>query len=142
MATNGYRDRPMLSWPFLLVAVLGLLTLGVAMPSLHALPLAVPVLGSYVLFFAAYLPTRRLRHFASRGDLSYGLYLYAFPTQQLLIRAFGPWLHPLTLSLLALGATALFAAFSWRFVERPFLRLKASSRPPETRPEVAMELVP
>ena len=137
-----YRDRIVLSWPLMLGAAIGLLTLGVAMPSLRALSLAVPVLGAYALFFAAYLPIGRLRHFASRGDLSYGLYLYAFPLQLLLIRAFSPWLHPLTLSLLALGITALFAVLSWHFVESPFLHLKKSSRPPKTRPEVAMELVP
>lgn len=133
-----YRDRIVLSWPSLLGAATGLFTLGVAVPSLRPLPLAVPVLGAYVLFFAAYFPAGRLRHFASRGDLSYGLYLYAFPLQQLLIRAFRPLLHPLTLSPLALGVTALFAALSWRFVESPFLRLKRSTRPREIRPEVAM----
>lgn len=137
-----YRDRIVLSRPWLLGAALGLLALGVVTPSLRALPLAVPVLGGYVLFFAAYLPIGRLQHFASRGDFSYGLYLYAYPLQQLLIQAFRPWLHPLTLSLLALGVTTLFAVLSWRFVERPFLRLKRSSRPLGTRPEEAVELVP
>jgi peptidoglycan/LPS O-acetylase OafA/YrhL len=118
-----------------------LLALGVALPGLQALPLAVPVLGGYVLFFAAYWPLGRLARFARRGDLSYGLYLYAFPVQQLLIRAFRSGLRPLTLSLLALGVTALCAALSWRFVESPFLRLKKSSRPVEARPEWTMEPV-
>jgi peptidoglycan/LPS O-acetylase OafA/YrhL len=136
-----YRDRIVLSWPLLGGAVLGLLTLGVLAPGLRAFPLAVPLLGAYVLFFAAYLPVGRLQHFASRGDFSYGLYLYAFPVQQLLVRALRPWLNAGTLFLLALGATLVLAVMSWRFIESPFLRLKKSSRPNKARPGLAMERI-
>ncbi|MDR3622910.1 MAG: acyltransferase [Paludisphaera borealis] len=134
-----YRDRIVLSWPLVIGTVMGLLAVGVVAPSLQALPLAVPVLGGYVLFFASYLPMGRLQHVARRGDLSYGLYLYAYPIQLLLVKAFQPWLNPLSLFLIALAVTAVFAAASWRFVESPFLRLKRSSRPSQDRPELAIE---
>jgi peptidoglycan/LPS O-acetylase OafA/YrhL len=56
------------------------------------------------------------------GDPSYGIYLYAFPLQQLLIFYF----QPTTLALLwtsSIGAL-LFGICSWFFVEEKFLQLK------------------
>ncbi len=132
-----YRDRIVLSWPLLIVAVLGLLAVGVAAPGSRALPLVEPLLVGYVLFFIAYLPMGSLQHVARHGDISYGLYLYAYPVQQLLIKAFQPRLNTLSLFLTATAVTTLFAAASWQFVEKPFLRLKRSSRPLQDRPELA-----
>ncbi len=133
----SYRDRIVLTWPLLIGAALGLLATGVAFPSMRALPLAVPLLGGYLLFFAAYMPMGRLQHFAARGDFSYGLYLYAFPIQLILTRRVFRDLTPIALFLLAWAITGLFAVLSWRLIERPFMRLKGSSRPPEARPELA-----
>ncbi|WP_374472940.1 acyltransferase family protein [Phenylobacterium sp.] len=63
----------------------------------------------------------------TRGqDISYGVYIYAFPCQQLAVRwveqasGAGFWRY----YLVALAATVLLAAVSWRLVERPALRLK------------------
>ena len=56
-------------------------------------------------------------------DISYGMYLYAFPMQQLAV-----WLVPgagaLGCLALALVPTCGLAVLSWRWVERPALRLK------------------
>ncbi|NLS08117.1 acyltransferase [Rhizobium sp. P32RR-XVIII] len=57
------------------------------------------------------------------GDMSYGIYLYAFPIQQAFIQAIGTG-HFLLSYALSLTATVALAAVSWRFVERPTLRLK------------------
>lgn len=62
----------------------------------------------------------------TRGiDLSYGLYLYGFPVQQLLMYMW-PELGPQRQFALALPATLALAAASWFLVERPALRLKSS----------------
>lgn len=57
-------------------------------------------------------------------DFSYGLYLYAFPVQQVLLLYFGtsinPWLHVLLSTFMSL----VFAALSWFFIERPALNQK------------------
>lgn len=83
-----------------------------------------PLALAYVLLWLAYTPRIRVHGFARHGDFSYGIYLYAFPVQQLLIRsvpaASNPWLN---FALAAPVAIAL-GALSWRFVERPMLRLK------------------
>jgi peptidoglycan/LPS O-acetylase OafA/YrhL len=60
-------------------------------------------------------------------DLSYGIYLYAFPIQQLVVHYFGyaisVWLHIAVSAVLA----SVVAFFSWTFVEKPFLKFKTSS---------------
>ena len=62
------------------------------------------------------------------GDLSYGTYLYAFPIQMLTLSR---WLDDRNFWLLTLVDVALAlgcACLSWRFVERPMLRLKHRRR--------------
>ena len=56
-------------------------------------------------------------------DISYGIYLYAFPIQQAAIALAGP-LSPLQLVVLSLPPTILLAAASCLLIERPALRLK------------------
>ena len=92
------------------------------------MPLAVPLAGAYLLLFVAFRPGLAAANFARRGDFSYGLYLYAFPVQMLLARWFRPALTPTGLFLAASAITLGFAFLSWHLVERPFLRLKRSSR--------------
>ena len=65
-------------------------------------------------------------------DYSYGIYIYAFPVQQLVAMyttraAIAGWWVP---CLLALPPTFLLAAFSWHCVENPALRLKRLLRRP------------
>ena len=69
-----------------------------------------------------------------RWDISYGLYLYGWPTQKLLLW-YWPKLEPWQLSLLALGGAGLCGLGSWKFVEQPFLALKTK----ETNPQGSVE---
>lgn len=62
-------------------------------------------------------------HWGLTHDLSYGLYIYAFPIQQLLVVA-GVTLAWLPSAGLAVILTVPLAAFSWFVVERPALRRK------------------
>jgi peptidoglycan/LPS O-acetylase OafA/YrhL len=61
------------------------------------------------------------------NDVSYGLYIYAFPIQQIILllvgEAINPWLHVVLTVLFAFP----FAFLSWRFVEKPALRLKGAA---------------
>jgi peptidoglycan/LPS O-acetylase OafA/YrhL len=69
-----------------------------------------------------------LRDASHFGDLSYGIYLWAWPIEQLGVSVLGkqtPW--PLLLALTVI-ATALMAYLSWHLVERRCLRLKPGSR--------------
>ncbi len=59
------------------------------------------------------------------GDLSYGVYLFAFPIQQAIVHFFGPQITATRLSLLATPATLAIAYVSWRAVEKRALKYKA-----------------
>ncbi len=63
------------------------------------------------------------------GDLSYGVYLFSFPIQQVLIQ-YGFQNKPVSVFIFASTVvTIAFALISWHFVEKPFLRSKVSSKP-------------
>ena len=94
--------------------VVGVLTGSVPVVSVPAL--------AYLLLWAAWrLPIRR---FDSRWDLSYGLYIYAFPVQQGLALLGSPRLPILISAALALAIASGLALVSYVVVERPALRLK------------------
>lgn len=72
------------------------------------------------IWTAAHLPIR----IGSKTDLSYGLYIYAWPVMQLLLMAGAATLGYWPLLLIVFLATLPVAAFSWLLVERPALSLK------------------
>lgn len=78
--------------------------------------------------------TPYLRRAGRFGDLSYGVYIYAFPVQQTVIWSLGkhlPWLPLLGLTLVS---TAALAFGSWHLIEKKALLLK-----PKRRKAVAAE---
>lgn len=119
VVAHVYRDAIRLDARLAWGAVAGL-AVGCVVP--HGIELALPTLGTYLLIYLAYTPALRWHHAARYGDFSYGIYLYGFPIQQLIVMKFGPGLHPLTLFGLALVPTVLAGALSWTLVERHFLR--------------------
>jgi len=94
---------------------------------------ALPICGTYTLFSVAFHKDIRLQRFAHYGDFSYGMYLYAFPIQQLLILHFAAALTPYWLFAAAFPLTLLCAAVSWHLVERPCLALKGGFSPTRIR---------
>ncbi|MCV7165534.1 acyltransferase family protein [Mycobacterium stomatepiae] len=76
-----------------------------------ALPLAYAVIVSAAKIHIKYL---RLR-----TDLSYGVYIYAFPTQQLLASCGFATLNPIVFAGLSTTAVVPMAALSWLLVEKP-----------------------
>ena len=89
--------------------------------------------GGYLLFGLAYLPSRPLR--ASNGwpDLSYGIYLYSWPIQVLMIH-WWPSISPMVLFLASLLLCLPAGAASWFGVERRFLRSGHRGDPPTDQP--------
>lgn len=88
---------------------------------LHVGILAVSV--PYLVLFLGHRGLARARPLAAGRDVSYGLYIYAFPVEQAFV-ALHPHLGWGTLVLSSLAATYLLALASWSLVERPSLRLK------------------
>ena len=87
----------------------------------------IPAMVYPILWLGAHLPFRRI---GTVHDYSYGVYLYGFPVQVLVIALLAQhWPRPVVL-VLTLVLTAPFALASWWVVERNALRLKSLSRRP------------
>ena len=82
--------------------------------------LAVTVLP-YAVVFLAYRGPAALRKLTSRGDFSYGIYLWHFPLGQALVATWGASLSPGQVILIVLPLTYAVAAASWRYIEAPAL---------------------
>jgi peptidoglycan/LPS O-acetylase OafA/YrhL len=85
-----------------------------------ALPLAYALIVSGALV--------RNKRFRLRTDLSYGLYIYAFPIQQLLVISGLVFLNPPVFAVISTAATLPLAALSWFLVEKRALALKRRFR--------------
>lgn len=87
-----------------------------------------PILGSYLLFYLAFTQTISFKNFSKAGDFSYGIYVYAWPVQQLVIVFFEKHLNISLLFMLSLMFTLPLAWLSWHYVEKPFLNFKKKKK--------------
>lgn len=83
------------------------------------------VLGALPLAYAVIVSGALIRKTRLRNDFSYGVYIYAFPIQQLLATFGLARLNPFLFFLLAATATLPIAALSWFVVEKRAMALKA-----------------
>jgi peptidoglycan/LPS O-acetylase OafA/YrhL len=83
-----------------------------------------PLAGTYFVFWFGFDPKIRLENWARFGDFSYGIYVFAFPIQQLLIWKLGTHISPLALFAIATPLCILAGFLSWHLIERHFLKLK------------------
>lgn len=127
-----YRDRVPFSRPLGVAAL-------VLTPLVGELNVASSV-GAPVIVYACFwlgveLPLQRV---GQRNDISYGVYIYAYPVQQLLVAAgwnrHGVWLY----ILLSVLVTVPLAVASWFGVERPALDLKKRLRGERGGPETTV----
>ncbi|MCJ2135999.1 acyltransferase [Methylobacterium sp. J-026] len=97
------------------------------LPLMFSPPLAEPafaILGGYLIFWFAFaVRPNALSRATAQVDPSYGLYLYAWPIQNLLV-ARVPGISPWTEAALALAAAIPLGLLSWYLVERPALRYR------------------
>ena len=89
---------------------------------------------AYLLLYAAVALPDAVKRFSEGRDYSYGVYLYAFPVQQVIALVGGSGYGLPTYLLFSVAGTMMLAAFSWHLVERPALRLKSSAWPTTYRP--------
>lgn len=116
-----YRDRIPMKRYLVVASALGLIVsnyVGLFGP-------AVAIFGAYIGLWVAFSPSVRLNDFARRGDISYGLYIYAWPIQQTITYFFGGKISMIALLLICYPTIVLFAALSWHFVEKNFIKMKA-----------------
>jgi peptidoglycan/LPS O-acetylase OafA/YrhL len=116
-----HRERVPLRLDLALVALLAL-TLSFGTPLERPLLLiAIP----YLVLCIAYLSSGRLRRLTRPGDVSYGIYLFAFPVQQAIYELWGgSGPSPALLALIAFPVAYLLALASWHGIEQRALLLK------------------
>ena len=111
-------------WLVMVVAWLIAATLWYAQWRYLALTVAVPI-TVLAIGTSSWPLLRRAGRF---GDPSYGLYLYAFPIQQILVHFTYPRWSYLTSTAIAMALTVCVAYASWYWIEKPALRFKPKKR--------------
>ncbi|MEU3665412.1 MULTISPECIES: acyltransferase family protein [Streptomyces] len=115
-----YRERVPVS------DVLGLASLLVLVLSAHygfLFVVGLPAFAYFLVWLAIRLPAP-FRRIGARNDYSYGIYIYGFVVEQVLvILGFARW-GLLPYLALSLAVTVLLAMLSWHCVEKPAMRLK------------------
>lgn len=114
-----WRDKIPARWSLAAVSAAVVAFGGTLLPHyrlLGGIPLAYAVIVS-----GALINSRRL---SLRTDLSYGVYIYAFPVQQLLVICGVGKLNTLVYAIIATLATLPVAALSWFVIEKPAMSLK------------------
>ena len=82
-----------------------------------------PISLAYCVFAAAYLPKGKLLNYNQLGDYSYGLYIYAFPVQQLIALSIES-ISIIEMIIFSTITTIPLAIASWHLIEKPSLKLK------------------
>jgi peptidoglycan/LPS O-acetylase OafA/YrhL len=116
-----YRFRNLIParWSLVAVSVVIVLASGL-LPNYRlvgAIPLAYAIIVSGALIHN--------KHLRLRTDLSYGVYIYAWPMQELLVICGLAFLNPIVFAIIATTATLPLAALSWFLVEKPVISLKS-----------------
>lgn len=77
----------------------------------------------YMILAFGFRSTPLISDAGSRGDFSYGIYLYSFPLQQAILQT-SATTNPISVFLTSALLSLACAFFSWHYVERPALLLK------------------
>lgn len=116
-----FKDK--ISWNKHYTFAASLLLLG-SLLSKNFAELGLFVFGSYLLFnFALNYKNKFLNNIGVNADISYGVYLYAWPIQILIVQYF-PAINPNFLTLITIMLAAIMGYLSWIVVEKPFMQLK------------------
>ncbi len=93
----------------------------VSLESARVLVLAFPI--AYLTAYIGLLPIPKLPLY-SKGDYSYGVYLYAYPLQQSLVALLPGRFTILSHFVCSMVVTTCVAMLSWHCIEKPILRLR------------------
>lgn len=78
----------------------------------------------YMVIYIAYCKIPYINNFGKYGDFSYGIYLWAFPVSQTLIYFWHDKFNIYTYIVSAFLITLFIAILSFKFIEKPALKLK------------------
>ncbi|MFJ3486649.1 acyltransferase family protein [Pseudomonas sp. NPDC090202] len=73
---------------------------------------------TYLVFYLGFASNRLIDRYNQLGDYSYGVYIYAFPVQEILAHEL-KGIGPISMMLLAFPVVLIAAICSWHFIEKP-----------------------
>ncbi|GAA2115219.1 acyltransferase [Nocardioides bigeumensis] len=124
-AAYSFADRIVLAWPIALLLLPVCLAAGLGPTSVRVVVWTLAAV--YLSYWFAYALPPVGRFVTRLGDASYGVYIWAFPVQQVLVQEVES-LQPWELIALATPIVLVLAFASWFLVERPSLRHKPVRR--------------
>jgi peptidoglycan/LPS O-acetylase OafA/YrhL len=131
-ALYAARERIVLSW--WAAAALG--ALWVATWGSSWVTVAASLFVPYAVLVLAYRAPSSLNALVRPGDVSYGVYMYAFPVQQTVVLAW-TGVTPVGMLLVSAPVTYLLGLASWRLIESRALALKRRIAAPAREARVA-----
>lgn len=121
-----YKDR--IAWNKKISAFCGILMVACLL-NMHLAELGSIFFGGYLMFnLALNYKNQLLNSIGSTNDISYGVYLYAFPFQNLMIQ-YNSQITPWQLTSYSILFAYLAGFVSWNLVEKPFIALKKQAMP-------------
>ncbi|OAB37731.1 hypothetical protein PMSD_09250 [Paenibacillus macquariensis subsp. defensor] len=84
--------------------------------------------GSYLIVFIGYYGRGILSKVSKYGDFSYGIYIYAFPIQQVVQWKLNNQSSPIINFMISTPIILIFAFLSWHLVEKQALKFKMKSK--------------
>ncbi len=121
-----YRDRLRFMPTTIVLAAIALIA-GLMVPSISVA--TTTAFGGFLVFAAAGRASWLYR-INNENDISYGVYLYAWPITKLL-NWWWPSMHPLAIGLLTLAAACICGWASWLAIEKPVMTFVRRRAPPD-----------
>lgn len=115
-----YKDKLILNMKFAWISSIILVIFGMT----GLLKCALPIFGTYLLFYVSLYTKQRLSNLTKMGDFSYGMYIYGFPIQQTITYFTHGKIRFLSNLIIVTVVTLIFAFLSWNIIEKKALRLK------------------
>ena len=79
---------------------------------------------TYIVLFIAYSPMVKISFLTKYGDFSYGIYIWGFPLQRIILQFLGTPVNPFLMILISIIASCALGALSWHLIEKRMLKLK------------------
>ena len=85
---------------------------------------SIALFGSYLVIYIGYQQKFVFSSFTKYGDISYGIYIYAFPIQQSIIAIFSSNITPFQNFIISLPIIIICSFLSWHLIKKRALKLK------------------
>lgn len=115
-----FRNKIKICFQYFIISLVLLLTAGI----FGLLKEAFPILGGYIVLYLAFNQWIKLYNFNKHGDFSYGIYIYAFPIQQVIVYLSNYTINPYLLFLISMPLILVFSILSWHLIEKQCLKLR------------------